>query len=209
MGIREVMVVVGGKSVGDVVELLSGRIGVRARPDLPLPARLAGHRPRHRAGARFRGDDAFCVVLGDNILRGRPWPTTPPRLRHRALGRRHAALPGAGPGALRRGRVRRGRPGRRLRGEAGAAQEQPDPHRRLFPAARRVRRHRATSRRPAGASSRSPTCSTTTSRAVACSPVSTTGTGRTPAPFHRCSGRPPWRPTTTPPGDWHRRSTGP
>jgi glucose-1-phosphate thymidylyltransferase len=50
MGIREVMVIVGGKSVGDVIELgIAHAIGL-ARD--------------------FVGDDAFCCVLGDNILRG-------------------------------------------------------------------------------------------------------------------------------------------
>jgi glucose-1-phosphate thymidylyltransferase len=70
MGIREVMVVVGGKSVGDVVELLGD--GSHFGLDLTY---------RYQAGAQgiaqaiglarqFVGDDAFCCVLGDNILRG-------------------------------------------------------------------------------------------------------------------------------------------
>ena len=77
--------------------------------------------------------------------------------------RRHAALPGPRPGALRRRRARRGRPRRRLRGEAGRAEERPHPDRRLLPPAGRVRRHRPPRCRRAAASSRSPTCSTTTS----------------------------------------------
>jgi glucose-1-phosphate thymidylyltransferase len=70
MGIREVMVVVGGKSVGDVVELLAD--GSAFGLDLtyryqPGPLGIA-----HAIGlARdFVGTDAFCCVLGDNILRG-------------------------------------------------------------------------------------------------------------------------------------------
>jgi glucose-1-phosphate thymidylyltransferase len=70
MGIREVMVVVGGKSVGDVVELLGD--GSHFGLDLTY---------RYQAGAQgiaqaiglardFVGADAFCCVLGDNILRG-------------------------------------------------------------------------------------------------------------------------------------------
>ncbi len=70
MGIREVLVVVGGKSVGDVVELLGD--GSHFGLDLTY---------RYQAGAQgiaqaigltrqFVGDDAFCCVLGDNILRG-------------------------------------------------------------------------------------------------------------------------------------------
>ena len=54
MGIREVMVIVGGKSVGDVVELLADGSRFRARPDLSLPAGRAGHRPRHRPRPRLR-----------------------------------------------------------------------------------------------------------------------------------------------------------
>src|SRR3954470_445715 len=70
MGGREVMVIVGGKSVGDVVELLGD--GSAFGLDLTY---------RYQAGAQgiaqaiglardFVGDDAFCCVLGDNILRG-------------------------------------------------------------------------------------------------------------------------------------------
>jgi glucose-1-phosphate thymidylyltransferase len=70
MGIREVMVVVGGKSVGDVVELLGD--GSHFGLDLTY---------RYQAGAKgiaqaiglaqdFVGADPFCCVLGDNILRG-------------------------------------------------------------------------------------------------------------------------------------------
>jgi glucose-1-phosphate thymidylyltransferase len=70
MGVREVMVIVGGKSVGDVVELLGD--GSAFGIDLtyryqPGPLGIA-----HAIGlARgFVGRDAFCCVLGDNILRG-------------------------------------------------------------------------------------------------------------------------------------------
>ena len=70
MGIREVMVIVGGKSVGDVVELLGD--GQHFGIDLTY---------RYQQGAKgiaqaiglardFVGDDAFCCILGDNILRG-------------------------------------------------------------------------------------------------------------------------------------------
>jgi glucose-1-phosphate thymidylyltransferase len=70
MGIREVMVIVGGKSVGDVVELLGD--GSAFGIDLtyryqPGPLGIA-----HAIGlARdFVGTDAFCCILGDNVLRG-------------------------------------------------------------------------------------------------------------------------------------------
>ena len=54
MGIRDVMVILGGRSIGDIVELLFGRPGARARPHVPLPTRLARHRPRHRAVPELR-----------------------------------------------------------------------------------------------------------------------------------------------------------
>jgi glucose-1-phosphate thymidylyltransferase len=70
MGIREVMVVVGGKSVGDVVELLGD--GAHFGLNLTYRYQAGAHGIAHAIGlARdFVGADAFCCVLGDNILRG-------------------------------------------------------------------------------------------------------------------------------------------
>jgi glucose-1-phosphate thymidylyltransferase len=70
MGIREVMVIVGGKSVGDVVELLAD--GEHFGLDLTYRYQRGALGIAHAIGlARdFVGDDAFCCVLGDNILRG-------------------------------------------------------------------------------------------------------------------------------------------
>jgi len=70
MGIREVMVVVGGKSVGDVVELLAD--GSAFGLDLTYRYQDGPLGIAHAIGlARdFVGGDAFCCVLGDNILRG-------------------------------------------------------------------------------------------------------------------------------------------
>ena len=72
MGIREVMVIVGGKSVGDVVELLGD--GSAFGIDLTYRYQPGALGIAHAIGlARdFVGDDAFCCVLGDNILRGQP-----------------------------------------------------------------------------------------------------------------------------------------
>ena len=72
MGIREVMVVIGGKSVGDVVELLAD--GSHFGLDLTYRYQPGALGIAHAIGlARdFVGDDAFCCVLGDNILRGAP-----------------------------------------------------------------------------------------------------------------------------------------
>jgi glucose-1-phosphate thymidylyltransferase len=70
MGIREVLVIVGGKSVGDVVELLAD--GSHFGLDLTYRYQRGALGIAHAIGlARsFVGDDAFCCVLGDNILRG-------------------------------------------------------------------------------------------------------------------------------------------
>ncbi len=70
MDIREVLVIVGGKSVGDVVELLGD--GRQFGLDLTYRYQRGAHGIAHAIGlARdFVGDDAFCCVLGDNILRG-------------------------------------------------------------------------------------------------------------------------------------------
>jgi glucose-1-phosphate thymidylyltransferase len=76
MGIREVMIIVGGKSVGDVVELLAD--GSQFGLDLTYRYQLGARGIAHAISlARdFVGNDAFCVVLGDNILRGRKLDTT-------------------------------------------------------------------------------------------------------------------------------------
>jgi glucose-1-phosphate thymidylyltransferase len=70
MGIREVMVIVGGKSVGDVVELLGD--GSHFGLNLTYRYQTDAYGIAHAIGlARdFVGADAFCCVLGDNILRG-------------------------------------------------------------------------------------------------------------------------------------------
>ena len=70
MGIREVLVIVGGKSVGDVVELLAD--GSHFGLDLTYRYQPGAFGIAHAIGlARdFVGADPFCCVLGDNILRG-------------------------------------------------------------------------------------------------------------------------------------------
>jgi glucose-1-phosphate thymidylyltransferase len=72
MGIREVMVIVGGKSVGDVVELLADgehfglHLTYRYQRDALGIAHAIG------LARDFVGDDAFCCLLGDNVLLGPP-----------------------------------------------------------------------------------------------------------------------------------------
>lgn len=72
MGIREVLVIVGGKSVGDIVELLAD--GSHFGLDLTYRYQRGALGIAHAIGlARdFVGDDSFCTILGDNILRGEP-----------------------------------------------------------------------------------------------------------------------------------------
>jgi glucose-1-phosphate thymidylyltransferase len=76
MGIREVMVIVGGKSVGDVVELLAD--GEHFGLDLTYRYQHGAKGIAHAIGlARdFVGDDSFCCVLGDNVLLGPPLADT-------------------------------------------------------------------------------------------------------------------------------------
>ena len=70
MGIREVLVIVGGKSVGDIGELLAD--GDHFGLDLTYRYQRGALGIAHAIGLarNWIGDDAFCVVLGDNILRG-------------------------------------------------------------------------------------------------------------------------------------------
>jgi glucose-1-phosphate thymidylyltransferase len=72
MGIREVMVILGGRSIGDIVELLSD--GHDFGLDLTYRYQRGSLGIAHAIGLTrdFVGDDSFCVVLGDNILRGQP-----------------------------------------------------------------------------------------------------------------------------------------
>jgi glucose-1-phosphate thymidylyltransferase len=72
MGIREVMVIVGGKSVGDVVELLAD--GRHFGLDLTYRYQHGALGIAHAIGLarHFVGDEAFCCVLGDNVLLGPP-----------------------------------------------------------------------------------------------------------------------------------------
>lgn len=72
MGIDKVMVILGGRSVGDIVELLSdGRV---FNLDLTYRYQRGSLGIAHAIGLTrdFVGDDSFCVVLGDNILQGEP-----------------------------------------------------------------------------------------------------------------------------------------
>ena len=70
MGIDQVMVILGGRSIGDIVELLSD--GQDFGLDLSYRYQRDSLGIAHAIGLvrEFVGEEAFCVVLGDNILRG-------------------------------------------------------------------------------------------------------------------------------------------
>lgn len=70
MGIRKVLVILGGRSIGDIVELLAD--GDDFGLDLTYRYQRGAQGIAHAIGlARdFVGDDAFCVVLGDNVMQG-------------------------------------------------------------------------------------------------------------------------------------------
>ena len=72
MGITQVMVILGGRSIGDIVELLSD--GQAFGLDLTYRYQRGSLGIAHAIGLTrdFVGPDPFCVVLGDNILRGEP-----------------------------------------------------------------------------------------------------------------------------------------
>ncbi len=76
MGIREAMVVLGGRSVGDIVELLGD--GTEFGLDLTYRHQRDAMGIAHAIGLarNFVASDSFCVVLGDNILRGEPLAAT-------------------------------------------------------------------------------------------------------------------------------------
>jgi glucose-1-phosphate thymidylyltransferase len=72
MGISEAMVILGGRSIGDIVELLSE--GEEHGLDLTYRYQHGALGIAHAIGLcrGFVGDEPFCVVLGDNILIGDP-----------------------------------------------------------------------------------------------------------------------------------------
>jgi glucose-1-phosphate thymidylyltransferase len=76
MGITEVMVILGGRSIGDIVELLSD--GHEFGLDLTYRYQRGSLGIAHAIGLtrQFVGDEDFCVVLGDNVLLGEPLADT-------------------------------------------------------------------------------------------------------------------------------------
>jgi glucose-1-phosphate thymidylyltransferase len=86
MGIKEALIIVGGKSVGDVVELLAD--GAHFGLDLTYRFQQGALGIAHAIGLarKWVANDAFCVVLGDNILRGDALASTATRFEHGSWG---------------------------------------------------------------------------------------------------------------------------
>jgi glucose-1-phosphate thymidylyltransferase len=70
MGIDEVMVVLGGRSIGDIVELLGDGEDFGLRLTYRFQREALGIAHAIGLARDFVRDAAFCVVLGDNILWG-------------------------------------------------------------------------------------------------------------------------------------------
>jgi glucose-1-phosphate thymidylyltransferase len=70
MGCREVMVVVGGRSVGDVLELLHDGSDVGLELTYRYQRGALGIAHAIGLARGFAGDEPIAVVLGDNIVRG-------------------------------------------------------------------------------------------------------------------------------------------
>jgi glucose-1-phosphate thymidylyltransferase len=70
MGIVEVMIVLGGRSIGDIVELLADGREFGLDFSYRYQRGAAGIAQAIGLARDFVGNDSFCVVLGDNILRG-------------------------------------------------------------------------------------------------------------------------------------------
>ena len=83
-------------------------------------------------GRDFIGGEPCCLILGDNIFFGHGLPELLQRAAPRRPRRHDLRLPGERPRALRRGRIRRRRPGHQPGGEAAPAALELCHHRALF-----------------------------------------------------------------------------
>ena len=70
MGCREVMVVVGGRSVGDILELLHDGSDIGLSLTYRYQRGALGIAHAIGLAREFAGDDPIAIVLGDNILHG-------------------------------------------------------------------------------------------------------------------------------------------
>ena len=70
MGCREVMVVVGGRSVGDILELLHDGSDIGLTLTYRYQRGALGIAHGIGLAREFAGDDPIAIVLGDNVIRG-------------------------------------------------------------------------------------------------------------------------------------------
>jgi glucose-1-phosphate thymidylyltransferase len=70
MGIEDVMVILGGRSIGDIVELLGDGASLGLRLTYRYQARALGIAHAIGLARDFVVDDPVCVALGDNVLLG-------------------------------------------------------------------------------------------------------------------------------------------
>ena len=105
MGCREVMVVVGGRSVGDILELLHDGSDIGLSLTYRYQRGALGIAHAIGLAREFAGDDPIAIVLGDNILRG-SLRDFADRFVDRDAGAGAVLKAGPRSGAIRRGRVR-------------------------------------------------------------------------------------------------------
>ena len=70
MGCREVMIVVGGRSVGDILELLHDGSDIGLTLTYRYQRGALGIAHGIGLAREFAGDDPLAIVLGDNLIRG-------------------------------------------------------------------------------------------------------------------------------------------
>ena len=70
MGVEEVLVVVGGRSVGDILELLHDGSDIGLQLTYRYQRGALGIAHAIGLAESFAGDDAIAVVLGDNVING-------------------------------------------------------------------------------------------------------------------------------------------
>ena len=141
-GIRDILVVTGGRNAGDFLRLLAnGKEFGLTHIDYTYQEGEGGIADALALAEHFADGHKICVILGDNIIEGsilRSGRRVPAPGARRA----HPAEGSAGRRALRRGRDRR-RPHREHRGKAGAAQVELRRHRHLHVRRQRVREDQA------------------------------------------------------------------
>ena len=125
-GIREILVITTPEDQDQFRRLLGDGSQFGLRLEYAAQPRPEGIAQAFLIGADFIGDESVALILGDNIFHGVGLGRQ--LAEHGELGRRaDLRLPGGQPGGVRRGRVRRRRPGAVDRGEAGAARSPATP----------------------------------------------------------------------------------